>query len=124
MSYPQIAKRFIPFLLAFAAGLFVASFFVSISPPSFRGFFRASEGCERMHRGKIRISVNELQELRDENQRLRNEVQMLREFLQDAGSREMAPELGLPPIEQKADAANALPPSKVSAGPRRPAAGY
>lgn len=77
-----------------------------------------------MHRGKIRISVNELQELRDENQRLRNEVQMLREFFQDAGSREAAPEFGLPPIGQKADAAPAPPPSKVAAGPRHPAAGY
>ena len=31
-----LVKRFVPFLLTFAAGLFIASFFVSIAAPSFQ----------------------------------------------------------------------------------------
>ena len=57
-------KRFLPFLLTFAAGLFIASFFVNIAAP-FSGFSRA----ERRN-GYIRM-------LRMENQRLQDRVDEL-----------------------------------------------
>jgi len=57
-------KRFLPFLLTFAAGLFIASFFVSLTAP-FSGFSRG----ERRN-GYIRM-------LRMENQRLQDRVDEL-----------------------------------------------
>ena len=57
-------KRFLPFLLTFAAGLFIASFFVTIAAP-FRGLSRG----ERRN-GYIRM-------LRMENQRLQDRVEEL-----------------------------------------------
>ena len=57
-------KRFLPFLLTFAAGLFIASFFVNIAAP-FSGFSRG----ERRN-GYIRM-------LRMENQRLQDRVEEL-----------------------------------------------
>ncbi|MER3430913.1 MAG: hypothetical protein C4325_06350 [Blastocatellia bacterium] len=125
MSYPRVAKRLIPFLLTFAAGLFVASFFVSISPPSFRSFFRPSEGCEKMHRGKIRNPVNELRDLRDENERLRNELQLLREFYRDEASRALEPGYGSSLRQEKQDSLTVPQPgTNLSGGPKRPAASF
>jgi hypothetical protein len=57
-------KRFLPFLLTFAAGLFIASFFVSVAAP-FSGFSRG----ERRN-GYFRM-------LRMENQRLQDRVDEL-----------------------------------------------
>lgn len=57
-------KRFLPFLLTLAAGLFIASFFVSLTAP-FSGFSRG----ERRN-GYIRM-------LRMENQRLQDRVDEL-----------------------------------------------
>jgi hypothetical protein len=62
-------KRFLPFFLTFAAGLFIASFFVNIPRPGFRFNDRASR---RFHA---------FQEMRLENQRLREENDRLREQL-------------------------------------------
>jgi hypothetical protein len=66
-------KRFLPFLLTFAAGLFIASFFVSVTAPSFK-FGR--DGGKRRHDCK-RVRV-EIQNLREENSRLRDEIEQLR----------------------------------------------
>lgn len=124
MSYSQFAKRLVPFVLAFAAGLFVASFFVSISPPAIRSFFNNSDNCERMRRGKIKISINELQQLREENERLRNEVQMLREFQIDSLGRDQINELQVPPLPPSG-VSNLAPADRLTnRGPNRPAAGY
>jgi hypothetical protein len=57
-------KRFLPFLLTFAAGLFIASFFVSLTAP-FSGFSR----------GERRYSYVRM--LRMENQRLQDRVDEL-----------------------------------------------
>jgi hypothetical protein len=57
-------KRFVPFFLTFAVGLFIASFFVSLASP-FGGF---SRGERRF--GYIRV-------LREENQRLQDRVEEL-----------------------------------------------
>lgn len=72
-------QRFLPFVAAFAVGIFVASFFVQISGPRFSG-------------GKKTRVIRELraenERLRLENLRLRNEVNSLR------------PEEAIGPIEE------------------------
>lgn len=59
-------KRAIPFFATFASGLFVASFFVSISP-RFEGHERG-----RCHREMWEMRI-ENEELREQNQRLRHD---------------------------------------------------
>ncbi len=61
-------KRILPFAATFAVGIFIASFFVSISAPSFGG------GRARRHQEMKRIRV-ENEELKNENLRLRNELE-------------------------------------------------
>lgn len=58
-------KRILPFLATFVVGIFIASFFVSISGPRFR-----ARGWER-HQQNQRLRI-ENEELRNENLRLRN----------------------------------------------------
>lgn len=106
--------------MAFAAGLLVASFFVSIAPPRIFRFSVEKNECDRMRRGKARISDIELQQLREENRRLLREVQMLREFHRDFdGAVDF--EQPLPP----GGVSDAVPPPPLPPrGPQRPAAGY
>lgn len=71
MFYTGLLKRVLPFFLTFAAGLFVASFFVSITPDfnweNSRPAYRTRE-CRRMKA--------ELRELREENNRLKQQVEI------------------------------------------------
>lgn len=74
MSFLAVIKRVFPFLLTFAAGLFIASFFVSIAAPNFNGFRRGpSKFCKAQN---IRFEV---EELRREKYRLQKEVEALKE---------------------------------------------
>lgn len=61
-------KRFLPFLMTFAAGLLLASFFVSVTAPSFpfSGRRYRSREFQRMQ--------NDYLELKRENERLQNEL--------------------------------------------------
>jgi hypothetical protein len=61
-------RRMLPFFATFAVGLFIASFFVSVGAPRFRG-----RGWER-HQMNERLRI-ENEELRNENLRLRNELE-------------------------------------------------
>ena len=61
-------KRFFPFLLTFAAGLLVASFFVTVAAPSFQ--FNKRSGKYK----KFRYYKNENERLRRENERLKREL--------------------------------------------------
>ena len=78
MCYTGLFKRIVPFVLTFAAGLFIASFFVSIALP---------EGNWRSRRGKKFQEVQRLKadlELeRDKNLRLQMEVDELRRNAKD-----------------------------------------
>lgn len=65
MRWLELVKRFAPFLLTFALGLFIASFFVSVTAPSFQ--FKNRNG--RNHR--------EYHRLRYENRQLRERVERL-----------------------------------------------
>lgn len=60
-------KRFLPFVVALGIGIFVASFFVELRKPTFRG-----------HRGQ---RFHEMKRLRTENEALRNENLRLRNEL-------------------------------------------
>lgn len=87
MLYTGLFKRIIPFVLTFAAGLFIASFFVSLAFPTFpaRSERRWSGDCH----GKRQLQ-KENQELRDRMRSLELENEALRrmpdadEFLSDA----------------------------------------
>jgi cell division protein FtsB len=65
MRWSGLIKRFVPFLLTFAAGLFIASFFVSVAAPSFQFKDRGLKKNREYHR------------LKHENQRLRQRVERL-----------------------------------------------
>jgi len=62
-------KRVVPFFLTFAAGLFIASFFVSVAAPTFQ--FK-NRGWRGNHRQYDRQREAEIQQLREENRRLKN----------------------------------------------------
>lgn len=61
----EIVKRFAPFLLTFAFGLLIASFFVSVAAPNFSAFKR---------NGKKQYRYNHL---KSENERLQKRIEFL-----------------------------------------------
>ena len=67
MCYTGLLKRFVPFFLTFAAGLFIASFFVSIALPE--GNWRSRRGFNKRQ---------EFQRLQIENQELRDQLRLER----------------------------------------------
>ena len=67
-----IFKRVVPFLITFAAGLFIASFFITIAAPSFPASRRQSKFREMR---QVRMEVEELRRERD---RLKVEIETLR----------------------------------------------
>ena len=73
MCFKGIFKRVIPFFLTFAAGLFIASFFVAITTPSFSFGNRRSGRFAELQRLRI-----ENRELRQTNCRQRRELEELR----------------------------------------------
>lgn len=79
MTYVGVLKRFLPFVAAFAAGVFLASFFVSVTPRPFRN---AGEG--RHHRGKC-------SQMRAENERLQAEIEQLKEEMNVPHTHDFAP---------------------------------
>ena len=62
-------KRMLPFFATFAVGVFIASFFVSISGPNFRG---PRFGKRHHEMNRLR---HENEQLRNENLRLKNQVE-------------------------------------------------
>ncbi len=64
MRLLEIVKRFAPFLLTFALGLLIASFFVSVAAPNFSNFKR-----NRKHHDCKRTS--------SENERLQERIKFL-----------------------------------------------
>jgi hypothetical protein len=111
MCYTGLLKRIIPFALTFAAGLFIASFFVSIALPernwqSRRGFNMRQE-FERLQA--------ENQQLRDQLQRERMQNEEWRRTRDDADLDFVIPD-GVPPVES--DAHHPPPPPKRPKQPR------
>ncbi len=107
MFYTGLFKRIIPFVLTFAAGLLLASFFVSITPnfKSWRSDRRGGKGHEMR---QLRIENESLRErLRDSEAELRD----LRRGLPDMDADFVIPN-AVPPVELEAE----HPPRK----PKRP----
>jgi hypothetical protein len=71
MCNKKFFGRFIPFLATFLAGVFIASFFVTIGGPGFVGRRARHSQLDR----QIRI---EKDQLREENNRLRDQLNELR----------------------------------------------
>ncbi len=69
MQYPNLFKRIVPFALALALGLFVASFFVNLAPS-----FRVGKGRGFRHQMKA-----EFRDLKLENERLKAEIGELKQ---------------------------------------------
>jgi hypothetical protein len=90
MQFIGIIKRVIPFFLTFAAGLFIASFFVSLSAPSFESMRKSRS--ER-HGKKHCKSDNE--RLRAENERLKSELELMKQSNLEINFGEL--ELNVPP---------------------------
>lgn len=67
-----IFKRVVPFVLTFAAGLFIASFFVTIAAPNF-GMSRRQVRMREMRQVRM-----EVEQLRQERNRLKEEIENLR----------------------------------------------
>jgi len=74
MLYIGVLKRFVPFVITFAAGLFLASFFVSLAVPSFP---RNERRHKRGHYQYRQMQV-EYENLRLENERLKRELEVHR----------------------------------------------
>lgn len=56
MNFMSLVKRVAPFLLTFAVGLFVASFFVTVAAPNFqfkRGGFKRHREYDRQREARI-----------------------------------------------------------------------
>ena len=66
MNFMSLVKRIAPFMLTFAVGLFIASFFVTVAAPNFQ--FR--RGGFKRHREYDRQMQTENERLRQENERL------------------------------------------------------
>lgn len=65
-----LLRRALPFFATFAVGLLIASFFVDISRPRFRG--HRGKKFQEVHRLRV-----EVEQLRNENLRLKNEVESM-----------------------------------------------
>ena len=104
MYYKGLIKRIVPFFLTFAAGLFIASFFVTIATPTFN--FR---------RGPSRFG--EIQRLRSDNQELKRTNCELRRQLEEARSDSV--DINAIPAFPAFDT-DAVPPPTPPSAPRHP----
>jgi hypothetical protein len=91
ICFTDFFKRALPFLAALVIGVFITSFFVDLSRPSFGRGWRAKKHHEMK---RLRI---ENEELRNENLRLRNELESYRIELRHAGRDIDDVELTVPP---------------------------
>lgn len=103
MCKKVFVKRVLPFLLTFAVGLFIASFFVTIAAPSFRF---ENRGWQR-HRQYDRMMEREKQRLNEENLRLKK--QLAENELQNSNDRNFEMDFAVPPPPAVAP----LPPAKA-----------
>lgn len=71
MLYLGVLKRVLPFVLTFAAGLFIASFFINIAWPSFNMPRRANK-CRETRQLRI-----ELEQVKRENAELQRQIEKM-----------------------------------------------
>ena len=89
MTFLAIFKRVTPFILTFAAGLFIASFFVTIATPNFSGFRRNPSKYREFKKMKWDVEA-----LRREKIQLENEIENLKSV-----KREVMVEESVAPID-------------------------
>jgi hypothetical protein len=77
MHFKGFLKRFAPFFLTFALGLFVASFFVTVALPNVRFNRNRTNKHQRYHR-----------QMEFENQRLREEKRQLEKALEEISEKQ------------------------------------
>lgn len=95
-----IIKRFAPFFLTFVLGLFIASFFVTISAPQFN--FKARSGRKHHHNNFLRSENQRLQQRNDYLERRNAELErMNNKFTPNFESLEVPPP-PMPPMPPKA----------------------
>ena len=99
MCYTGLFKRIIPFVLAFAAGLFIASFFVSVAAPNFSNW-RESRRSRHREKQELRMEINDL---RDELRNVKRENEMLKRQ-----------------VTENADMQSWVPPVEIEHPPKRP----
>jgi hypothetical protein len=96
MLYTGLFKRIIPFAVTFAAGLFLASFFVSVALPSLSNMREARRSRSCHEKRQLRMEMDELRDkvrtLRRENEELRRNATDVDVLLQEA----------VPPVELEA----------------------
>ena len=95
MQYTGLLKRVIPFVLTFAAGLLLASLFVSITP-NFRGWKSDYRGGRKCHE-KRKLAI-ENQNLRERLRATELEVRGLRQGFPDNDAEFVIPN-AVPPVE-------------------------
>lgn len=86
-------RRFVPFFLTFAVGLFIASFFVTIAAPSFQ--FKRNFNSHRQYH---RMMEMENQRLREENVRLKQKLSSPNVISADEFDLNVPPPPPLPPF--------------------------
>ena len=108
-----IFKRIIPFALTFAAGLFLASFFVSVGLPGER--WRNSRRANKFHEmQRLRL---ENDDLREKNRILRSQIDELQRSVDDADTEFVIPDAP-PPVDFELDAHHPPPPPRKPKQPR------
>ena len=107
MLYTGLFKRIIPFVLTFAVGLFIASFFVSIALPSFDVKRDGHRGRRFHDRQQL---IKEIDRLNEELREAKLENETLRQNSWDRGI-----ELTVPPV---LDEHHPPPPPKRPKQPR------
>ena len=90
MLSKAVFKRVVPFLLTLAAGLFVASFFVSLAVPNFSGFRRGPTKMREYRKVKM-----ENEDLRRENCRLKKELEEARSEKRSTSFESLPPDINL-----------------------------
>jgi hypothetical protein len=114
MQYTGLLKRVIPFVLTFAAGLLLASLFVSITP-NFRGWQTDYRGGRKCHE-KRKLAI-ENQDLRERLRATELEVRGLRQSFPDNDAEFVIPN-AVPPVEF--DAYHPPKPPRKPKGPDSP----
>jgi len=103
MSSTAFFKRILPFVAAFAVGVFIASFFVTISGPRF-----GKRGPGNRH-GEVRRLRMEVERLQMDNDRLREQIEAL-------NGTSLDPAYSIPAIPQRLG--EVPPPPPMPAAPK------
>lgn len=114
-SSKGLLKRFIPFFLTFAVGLFIASFFVTVAAPKFQW----GQGRRHQHKQEDIRRDERIKQLEERLAQRELEIRNLRDRSVDWNGYDAfdVPAPPLPPLPVSEDAGSAPP--KAPAAPKR-----